>query len=140
MREKSPLALIMADIDFFKAYNDSYGHQEGDECLRVVAQACRRSVHRPGDLPFRYGGEEFVMILADTDLDGAAGVAENIRNGVEELKMKNEGSPIGGHVTMSFGVAVSHPDGKISKDDLIRIADEALYRAKRTGRNRVVSS
>lgn len=138
-RDGNSLALIMADVDFFKLYNDSYGHQEGDDCLRLVAQACGRNVHRPGDLPFRYGGEEFALILADTNLDGAVGVAESIRKGVEELKLVNEDSPVGGFVTMSFGVAVSDPDGEISRDNLVRTADQALYRAKRAGRNKVVS-
>ena len=138
-RDGNSLSLIMADIDFFKLYNDSYGHQEGDDCLRLVAQACGKNVHRPGDLPFRYGGEEFALILADTDINGAIGVAESIRKGVEELNLINEDSPIGGLVTMSFGVAVSDPDGEISRDYLIRMADQALYRAKKAGRNRVVS-
>lgn len=138
-RDGNSLSLIMADVDFFKLYNDSYGHQEGDDCLRLVAQACGKNVHRPGDLPFRYGGEEFALILADTDLNGAIGVAESIRKGVEELNLINEDSPIGGLVTMSFGVAVSGPDGEISRDYLIRLADQALYRAKKAGRNRVIS-
>jgi diguanylate cyclase (GGDEF)-like protein len=139
-REGTHLSLIMADIDHFKSYNDTYGHQEGDECLRIVAQACRRGVHRPGDLPFRYGGEEFAMILADTTIDGASGVAESIRKEIEELNIPNEGSPSDSRVTMSFGVAVSLPDALVSKDDLVRLADKALYEAKKAGRNRVIGN
>ena len=139
-REGNSISLIMADIDFFKSYNDTYGHQEGDECLRAVAQACMEGVRRPGDLPFRYGGEEFSLILAGTSLDGATAVAENIRKAVENLKISAEGSPLGPYVTMSFGVSDSSVDTLVSKEELVRSADDALYQAKKNGRNRVVSS
>jgi adenylate cyclase len=97
-------------------------------------------VHRPGDLPFRYGGEEFALILADTSLDGATGVAENIRKAIENLKISAEGSPLGPYVTMSFGVSNSGVDTLVSKEELVRSADEALYQAKKNGRNRVISN
>jgi diguanylate cyclase (GGDEF)-like protein len=139
-REQKSLSLVMADIDDFKAYNDTYGHQEGDECLRLVAQACGSAALRPGDLPFRYGGEEFALILSETDAEGAVLVAERIRVAIENLNIEHSGNPREGKVTASFGVATADSNNRMSKEELLRSADEALYRAKQAGRNRVVSN
>jgi diguanylate cyclase (GGDEF)-like protein len=137
-RDQGSLALILADIDHFKSYNDNCGLPMGDNCLRRVAGVCGKVLRRPGDIPFRYGGEEFALILADTDSDGAAAVAESIRQGVEELNIENRGSPSGGRITISLGVAVTSPGNRLSRDELVRNADRNLYKAKETGRNRVV--
>jgi diguanylate cyclase (GGDEF)-like protein len=137
-RDQVSLALILADIDHFKSYNDTCGHPVGDDCLRRVAGVCGKVLRRPGDIPFRYGGEEFALILADTDSDGAAAVAESIRRGVEDLNIENRGSPSGGRITISLGVAVTGPGNRIVRDELLRNADRNLYIAKDTGRNRVV--
>jgi len=142
LRDKSPIAVIMADIDYFKIYNDTYGHQKGDECLRQVARTCSENLLRPGDTSFRYGGEEFAFILTDTGREGALAVAERLRKSVEDLKLPNRDKPGGGNVSMSLGVAVSksHDDETAeSASELLGKADKALYKAKETGRNRVVS-
>ena len=138
-RSKAVCALAILDVDFFKKINDTHGHLAGDAVLIKLGSLLKKYVKRDPDIVARYGGEEFALILADTNLDGAIGVAESIRKGVEELKLVNEGSPVGGFVTMSFGVAVSDPDGESTRDNLVRTADQALYRAKRAGRNKVVS-
>lgn len=133
-RRGQVISLIVADIDFFKAYNDHYGHLAGDECLRRVADALRAQVHRPGDLLARYGGEEFVVVLPETPLGGARELAEAMRQGVIDLQMKHERSPIAPHVTISLGVAELDPKGH-KTDELFVLADNALYRAKEKGRN-----
>jgi diguanylate cyclase (GGDEF)-like protein len=141
-RGKSSIALIMADIDYFKIYNDTYGHQKGDECLRQVAQTCSSSLLRPGDTSFRYGGEEFAFILTDTGSEGAIAVAQRLKDNVEALHLPHRNKPEGGTVSMSFGVAVSESrNGETaeSASDLLGRADKALYKAKETGRNRVIS-
>lgn len=130
------ISLIIADIDFFKAYNDHYGHLAGDECLRRVAHALRAQVHRPGDLLARYGGEEFVAVLPETPLGSARELAEAMRHAVADLRMKHERSPVAPHVTISLGVAELAPKGH-KTDDLFLLADNALYRAKEKGRNAV---
>ena len=134
-RDNVPLALVMADIDHFKAYNDIFGHQAGDECLRLVSRAFGSGVKRPGDHPFRYGGEEFALILAGTDLEGAKTVAEAVRKAVCDLNMEHTGNPVEGIVTMSFGTAAVAPESESSTEELIRDADDALYKAKKAGRN-----
>lgn len=138
MREQSPLALIMADIDHFKAYNDIYGHQSGDECLRRVAGTLRSAVQRPADMVARYGGEEFAIVLPNTDLEGAETVAQKIRLMVKNQKIPHQGSTSSQVVTMSLGVAVMFPHPLRVPDDLIEAADMALYRAKENGRDRIV--
>ena len=135
-RNGQPLALILIDIDYFKPYNDHYGHLAGDACLRQVATVLRAHVRRPGDLVARYGGEEFAGIAADTGAPGALRLAETTRAALEALALPHEPSPMG-RVTASFGVAVMVPDGNAGPEELLRLADEALYRAKAEGRNRV---
>jgi len=138
MREQLPLALIMVDIDHFKAYNDVYGHQAGDDCLRRVAGILRSAIHRPADLVARYGGEEFAIVLPNTDVEGAETVAEKIRSLVHRAKLPHQGSPVGQFITLSLGVTVMLPHPLKVPDDLVKFADQALYEAKATGRDRVV--
>jgi diguanylate cyclase (GGDEF)-like protein len=140
-RSKSPVSLLMADIDGFKAYNDALGHQAGDHSLKKVASVIGECVGRAGDLVARYGGEEFVVLLPDTDADGASVLAERIRAAVEERNVWHPGSALG-RLTISIGAATmtGREDGDAS--GLVKAADEALYRAKADGRNvvRVASS
>ena len=138
-RERLPLALILSDIDFFKHYNDYYGHQLGDDCLWSVAQAIEANVRRPADLAARYGGEEFAVILPNTDLKGGLCVAENIRRAVSELQINHSRSAVAAHVTMSIGISAVVPGGGGSIERLLQTADSALYQAKSEGRNCVRS-
>ena len=137
-RGNKTLSLILTDIDHFKTYNDNYGHQGGDEVLRRVAQAIENGAHRPGDLVARYGGEEFAIILPDTEPVGAASVAEAIRQSVERLNIPHGFSTAADHVTLSLGVASIIPREGGLPATLIEAADEALYEAKHSGRNRYV--
>lgn len=134
-RNKSPLSLIIIDIDFFKAYNDTYGHTKGDECLIKVAQAVSETVKRDVDLSARIGGEEFAIILPDTELKGAQFVAERVRSNVEKLAIQHEGSPVSDTITVSVGTASVVPTQKEDTVSLIKAADAALYKAKGDGRN-----
>ena len=136
-RESEPLSLIMCDIDNFKKFNDRYGHTAGDNCLKEVAMSLKASVKRSGDFCARYGGEEFVVILVDTDLSGALKVAERIHSGINELQIKHCDSPPAGIVTISMGVATLNDTTLDSHEALIQHADEALYRAKKAGRNQI---
>jgi diguanylate cyclase (GGDEF)-like protein/PAS domain S-box-containing protein len=136
-REQIPLSLILCDIDFFKNYNDTYGHQAGDECLRQVASAINRVLKRPADLVARYGGEEFAIILPNTTAEGAFQVAETIRLEVKALKIRHLNPPISEYVTLSLGVATAQPCQDGSSQMLIAAADQALYQAKAAGRDRV---
>lgn len=139
-RGNKTLSLILTDIDHFKTYNDNYGHQGGDEVLRRVAQAIENGAHRPGDLVARYGGEEFAIILPDTEPGGAASVAEAIRQSVERLNIPHGFSTAADHVTLSLGVASIIPREGGLPATLIEAADEALYEAKHSGRNRYVAA
>ncbi|MCK8818028.1 diguanylate cyclase [Natroniella sulfidigena] len=136
-RRKSKLALLMLDIDNFKDYNDTYGHQGGDECLKELAKLFERLLFRSGDLVARYGGEEFAIILPETDLKGAKEVANRVREGVEGLQLEHKASKVSDYVTVSVGVAVAEPKSKDGEKDLIEAADRALYKAKDAGRNKV---
>jgi diguanylate cyclase (GGDEF)-like protein len=136
-REQAPVSLILADVDFFKGYNDHYGHEAGDEVLKRVAAALDATVGRPADLVARYGGEEFVVVLPGTDTPGAALLAERLRAGVAALEIPHAHSRAAGHVTISLGVATLVPAREGAPEGLLTAADQALYEAKREGRNRV---
>ncbi len=135
-REKKPLALIMCDVDHFKRYNDTYGHQGGDDCLRKVARALAGWARRPGDFAARYGGEEFALLLADTDAKGAGYVAQSVCDAVRTLEIPHANSSVCQHVTLSLGVSVLIPEPEGSSHELVEAADQALYDAKKKGRNR----
>ncbi|NLY98315.1 MAG: GGDEF domain-containing protein [Clostridiaceae bacterium] len=135
-KEEKPLALIMIDIDYFKIFNDTYGHLSGDQTLKRIAEVIQKVVNKPGNLAARYGGEEFAVMLLDTVAEEAAVVAEEIRRRIEELGIENmEGKSI---ITVSLGVASVVPVRGMEPDELIEAADKALYKAKESGRNRVV--
>jgi diguanylate cyclase (GGDEF)-like protein len=143
MRTQEPLSLVILDVDFFKNYNDNYGHLRGDECLTAVASALQQQVHRTSDLLARYGGEEFVMLLPNTHAEGAMMLAENARLAVEELKIEHSGSKVSSFVSISLGVVTMVPQidhGNLGLDSLLEKADLALYQAKNQGRNRAVFS
>ncbi|MBN1196084.1 MAG: diguanylate cyclase [Candidatus Aminicenantes bacterium] len=137
LRRPGPIALVFADIDFFKDFNDTHGHQEGDRCLQRVAGTIQACVKRPRDFVARYGGEEFVVILPDTSADGARVMAENLRIAVESLQIPHGASSVSSWVTISLGVAARVPDAQETAMSLLRAADQALYAAKRGGRNMV---
>ena len=137
-RDRGVLAVISADIDHFKEYNDRYGHPAGDRCLIKVAQAMEQALSRPGDVVARIGGEEFAFVLPGTGADGARAVAEQVRERVAALKLPHAASNVGPMVTVSFGVAATDRGRKLTAPtDLVRASDAALYDAKRLGRNRV---
>lgn len=137
-RHQRSLALILCDVDSFKAYNDRYGHQAGDACLKKIALALQACCRRPGDLVARYGGEEFAIILPDTGVAAAYRIAEDARRAVAQLGLRHEHSRAASHVSISGGLAVLDDDNRdASVEQLIHQADQALYRAKRDGRDRV---
>ncbi len=137
-RERQPLSLILSDVDHFKAFNDCYGHQAGDDCLRRVAAALSSAGRRPADLAARYGGEEFAMVLPGTVLDGAVDVAQAVSRVIEGLAIPHERSAVDRKVTLSQGIVSLTPEKETSSEDLIQRADQALYLAKQQGRNRYV--
>jgi phosphoserine phosphatase RsbU/P len=137
-REKQPLTLLLFDVDYFKRYNDSYGHQLGDQCLIKLAQAVGQVVCRPADLVARYGGEEFVVILPNTDIEGAITVADRIHAAIQALNILHRASEVSDTVTISLGIALLIPTSELSPTSLIHQADQALYSAKQQGRNRSV--
>lgn len=139
MRERQPLSLVMGDIDFFKAYNDHYGHLEGDQCLRRIALVLSRCIKRPADMVARYGGEEFIALLPNTDCAGAEEVAQTMRLKVIAAHMEHADSSIESFVTISLGTATAVPASGQDSSLLIEYADRALYLAKSEGRNQVRS-
>lgn len=140
LRQATPLAVIMLDVDHFKAYNDHYGHQQGDECLRRVGEVLLTTMRRAGELVARYGGEEFVVVLPGTSVIHAMAVAESIRANIQAAGIAHAHSGVAAVVTVSLGVAVGIPTQGDVRDALVHAADAALYRAKDQGRNRVVLS
>ena len=134
-RDKKSLAVLMIDIDFFKPYNDNYGHGQGDETLRKVAKALEKTIKRASDFVARYGGEEFVILLKDINKDGVEAVANNLLNAVRELKITHEFSKIENYVTVSIGVSFYNSISDITKLELLLKADETLYNVKNSGRN-----
>lgn len=138
VRSGKPMALILGDVDHFKRYNDTYGHQRGDECLRLVATALRQAARRKVDVVARYGGEEFAMLLPDTPAVSALLVASRVLEAVRGLRLPHETSPTSGHVTMSLGVCATVPQNDQRREDLVHAADQALYDAKSKGRNQAV--
>ena len=138
-RELVSLSMIMIDADNFKAFNDTYGHPKGDECLRQIAQVLRDTAKRPGDVVARYGGEEFGIVLPHTNLEGATALAESLRTRIENLQIPHSGSGTG-RVTVSCGVATTVPNRMNSAEALLAAADRALYHAKRNGKNQVCTS
>ena len=137
VREQLPISLIFIDIDHFKLYNDNHGHQAGDLCLKQIADILTENLHRPGDACVRYGGEEFVVLLANTNMDQALYVAEKIQSHLQALAIPHGYSPVAGKVTVSMGVASMVPDRNDTPKDLLEKADKSLYRAKAAGRNRI---
>ncbi len=136
-RSSTPLSIVMADIDYFKQYNDTCGHQAGDFCLQRIANAIKATLRRPADLVARYGGEEFAIVLPDTTMDGAIALAEDIRIHIESLAILCETCGIAGRVTLSLGVSSVLPNSHAFDNSLLTQADTALYQAKVNGRNRV---
>ena len=137
IRNETPLSIILSDVDFFKQFNDIYGHQAGDFCLKAVASSLSESLFRVEDTVARYGGEEFVAILPGTDANGAYAVAERMRQSAVDLCIPHERG-INGRVSCSFGVASTHPSTESAPQHLLKTADTSLYAAKSAGRNRVI--
>lgn len=140
IRFKTEISLILIDIDHFKLYNDTYGHKAGDECLKKVAEALGKTINRPTDLVARYGGEEFAIILGVTDATGAINIAEKAVENVNNLKIKHSKSETSDYLTISVGVATTYARLGMVESDLIEAADNALYRAKETGRSKIISN
>ncbi len=137
-REKSPLSIIVCDVDYFKRYNDTYGHQMGDECLQKIAQTIDKILKRPADLVARYGGEEFVVLLPNTKASGAWMIAQEIQKQVRQLGIEHEASLVSSLITISMGISAIIPNHEISGEEFFEIADQALYAAKKQGRDRMV--
>lgn len=137
-RQRIPLALALVDVDHFKAYNDGYGHQKGDQCLRQVAQGLNMALRRPGEFVARYGGEEFALVLPFTDIDEAGRFGPWLCEQVRQLSITHEFSDTSGIITVSVGLASCLPSPTCSVETLLGRADEALYKAKANGRNRSV--
>ena len=139
MRSDKPLSILMMDIDHFKEFNDTYGHGSGDECLHKVAGAISGSLRRAGDFAARYGGEEFAALLPYTEVNEGLDIAEKIRQAVADLDVRHEQSPIAGYVTISIGLTEIHAREDLSIFQAVQRADQALYKAKQEGKNRVAA-
>jgi len=135
-RENTAMSLILIDIDYFKLYNDNYGHLAGDKCLQTVAEALSEVIQRPADLVARYGGEEFGVILPSTDIEGAVQIAKSLEEKIASLELPHEHSKIGDRITLSMGVTSRVACEGTKPAELIQLADQALYEAKASGRNR----
>lgn len=135
MRNQQYLSIIMCDIDYFKTYNDYYGHLAGDECIYKIAQTIRNNIRRSSDFVARYGGEEFVVVLPNTTVKAAIKIAENIKESVKKLRIPHKKSSISDYISISFGIAAIIPNLDITSETLISMADQALYNAKNLGRN-----
>jgi len=136
-RAGTALSLVMVDADFFKPFNDTYGHQRGDDCLILIANTLRNGLNRPGDVVARYGGDEFMLLLPGTDAQGVAELAETLRTRIAAMEIPHEGSSVAHIVTISLGVVTDYPSRGFPAGGLIAAADEALYQAKEEGRNQV---
>ena len=139
IRQSTSISLIILDIDFFKLYNDHYGHQQGDSCLQEVAAILEKSVTRETDLVARYGGEEFVAILPETGHKGALEIAEVMRKNIEDAKIPHADSKVSDYVSISLGVSTALPERNTNPESLVGAADKGLYRAKDEGRNQTQS-
>jgi len=137
-RENLPMSLLLCDVDFFKRYNDRYGHPAGDDCLRAVAKAIESCIRRPADLAARYGGEEFAVILPNTEQNGAIFVANKISKAIAALEIVHDVSYVKDRVSLSIGISTTQPKRKSESRKLIEFADRALYLAKSEGRDRFV--
>ncbi|MFS2004170.1 sensor domain-containing diguanylate cyclase [Duganella sp. CT11-25] len=136
-RDQRVLTLLLADVDRFKEYNDTYGHPQGDDVLKAVADCMRGALHRPGDLSFRIGGDEFACLFASSGPDESMALAEQIRADMASRLIPHQCNPPGGHVSLSLGLAFIAPDSELGQCEIYEQADQALYRAKRSGRNTV---
>ncbi len=136
-RARQPLAALFIDVDHFKAYNDTYGHAAGDDCLAAIGAVLLQAARRPGDVAARYGGEEFVLLLPGADIKGACDVASRILHDIDALNIAHAASSVSGHVTVSIGLAAQIPQPGLSSQDLLVAADQALYAAKHAGRHRI---
>lgn len=139
-RSKLPLSLILIDVDFFKRFNDCYGHQAGDDCLRRLGSLFQTSIKRPADFVARYGGEEFVCLLPETPFPNALALAESIREAALALQIPHKDSTVSEWITLSFGMGTMSADGTLTGSQLLQLADRNLYQAKSLGRNQVVGS
>ncbi|MGK7955794.1 MAG: diguanylate cyclase [Crocosphaera sp.] len=135
-RNNYPMSLLLCDLDYFKSYNDYYGHQQGDYCLRQVALVIQETLKRSGDMVFRYGGEEFAIVLPNTATEGAEFIAQQIIQKIQQQQIVHSPSPVSSYVSISLGIAVTLNSTVLSSETLFQMADMALYRAKATGRNR----
>ena len=136
VERQSALSVLFIDVDYFKNYNDFYGHQKGDEVISNIAKTIKNAI-RHMDFVARYGGEEFVVLLPETDAHGAYAVASNIHKSIDRLQIEHERSHVAQHITISLGITVFHGEKQVSKAMLLKIADQALYRAKQLGRNQI---
>lgn len=136
-RDQRTLTLLLADVDRFKEYNDTYGHPQGDEVLKAVAQCMRQTLHRPGDLCFRMGGDEFACLFSSSGPEESMAMAEQLRSCMAARLLPHAGNPPADHVTLSLGLAFIAPDAQDGQEEIYRLADQALYRAKHKGRNTV---
>ncbi|RBP63873.1 diguanylate cyclase (GGDEF)-like protein [Alkalibaculum bacchi] len=137
LRYKRPIALILLDIDYFKQFNDLYGHMAGDECLIKIGDTLKKSLSRSSDMAARYGGEEFIVLLPDSGKEEAIKIATMLRINIESIKIPHEKSSVSNYVTVSIGVTSTIPNNKSSYDDLFKVVDRALYQAKDAGRNQI---